>query len=252
MNIKKISAILGFMIILVGCVQPESKDKLVIGFTDYPPMGFKDTSGNVVGFDIDFAKEVMNSLDLDYEFQYINWDSKVLELDSKQIDLIWNGFTVTPEREKEVLFSKPYIENTIVMIVRADDTSISNFEDLDGKFVAVESESSGQHALESLTPLKSYTLNRFTSISEALLDLKAGNSDVVVADGIYGRYITSHDESVKVIEGQSLKSEDYAVGMRLEDLELKEKLDEAIDLVIESGKASEISIKWFGTDIIKP
>lgn len=246
---KKLILILITTLLLTGCGSPKN-DKLVIGFTDYPPMGFKDESGEVVGFDIDFANAVVKEIGMEAEFQYINWDSKELELNSKQIDLIWNGFTVTPEREKEVLFSTPYIVNSIVAITLSDSNIINSVEDLSDKVIAVESESSGQHALEDIfsTDLK---LNRFTTISEAMLDLKAGNSDVVVADEIYARYLISKDSTVKVVEGINLKSEDYAVGMRLEDTQLKDKINEGINKVIENGQASEISIKWFGEDIIR-
>lgn len=248
---KKVLLLISLILLFTGCSAPKS-DKLVIGFTDYPPMGFKDDKGNIVGFDIDFATAVAEEMERDVEFQYINWDSKVLELNSKQIDLIWNGFTVTPERQKEVLFSKPYVINSIVIITRADDDSIKSFEDLKNKYVAVESESSGQHLLESEFDINSeLTLNRFTSISEALLDLKAGNSDAVVADEIYGRYIISKDNNVKVIDGVQMNAEDYAVGMRLNDTELQTELNKAIDAVVDKGIASDISIKWFGEDIIK-
>lgn len=246
---KKLILILLTSLLLVAC-SPKQKDSLVIGFTDYPPMGFKDKDGEIVGFDIDFAKEVAKEMGVNPVFQYINWDAKVLELNSNQIDLIWNGFTVTESRKKEVLFSSPYIVNSIVAITKSENTVIDSVEDLQTQSVAVESESSGQHALEELFD-GSLNINRFTSISEALLDLKAGNSDVVIADEIYARYLLANDKDVKVVEGISLNAEDYAVGMRLEDQELQLKLNEAIRQVIESGKASEISMKWFGEDIIK-
>lgn len=246
---KKIMMIAMLMVLLVGCT-PKSDDTLVVGFTDYPPMGFKDVSGEIVGFDIDFAKEVAKVMNRDVTFQYINWDAKVLELNSNQIDLIWNGFTVTEERKKEVLFSNPYIVNALVAIVRVDDTTITNLEDLDGKNIAVESESSGQKAVEE-TFSSSVTLNRFTAIGEALLDLKAGNSDVVIADEIYARYLTSKDTSVRVVPGIAMNAQDYAVGLRLEDKGLQEELNAAIQTVVDNGTASEISLKWFGEDIIK-
>lgn len=246
---KKLLLILITSFILVAC-SPQQEDSLVIGFTDYPPMGFKDKNGEIVGFDIDFAKEVAKEMGATPVFQYINWDAKVLELNSNQIDLIWNGFTVTESRKKEVLFSSPYIVNSIVAITKNEDNRINKTEDLQSFNIAVESESSGQHALESLFS-DSLNINRFTSISEALLDLKAGNSDVVIADEIYARYLLANDKDVKIVEGISLNAEDYAVGMRLQDRELQTKLNVAIKKVVESGKASEISIKWFGEDIIK-
>lgn len=246
---KKIIVILLILIIASGC-SSQKNDTLVIGFTDYPPMGFKDETGEIVGFDIDFAKAVSEIMGVEPTFQYINWDAKVLELNSKQIDLIWNGFTVTEERKKEVLFSNPYIVNSIVILTNDSDNSIETLNDLKSKTVAVESESSGQHALES-TFSSTLNLNRFTSISEAILDMKAGNSDAVVADEIYARYLVSKDSEVKVVENINMNAEDYAVGLRLEDKELQIRLNDAIKQVIENGTAREISIKWFGEDILK-
>ena len=86
------------------------KGEIVIGFTDYPPMGFM-VDGEATGFDLDIAKEVAERLGVNPVFQYIDWDAKVLELNSKAIDVIWNGLTITEERKNEILFSKPYFDN---------------------------------------------------------------------------------------------------------------------------------------------
>lgn len=240
------------LLLLTGCGKTESKP-FVVGFTDYPPMGFKDTDGNFVGFDIDLAKEVFKRLDREVEFQYINWDSKTMELNSGSIDAIWNGFTVTEERKEEVLFTNSYLNNAIVIITRKGDNQITSTDDLKGKYLAVESESSGQHVLEDLFDVnQDVTLNRFTSINEALLDLAAGNSDAVVADEIYGRYLIKQSDDYQVVPNVRLNSEEYAIGLRKDDTEMAETINTTIQEIIDDGTAAQISIKWFGEDIIKP
>lgn len=249
---KKFLMMLCVLGVLTGCQTSAAKETFVVGFTDYPPMGFKDAQGNYVGFDIDFATEIFKRLDMDVSFQYINWDSKILELNSGSIDAIWNGFTVTDERKQEVLFTDSYLNNAIVILTRSDDLAIQDFDDLKGKYVAVESESSGQHLLEEALNVEAdITLNRFTAISEALLDLKAGNSDAVVADEIYARYITREDGGYRVVDGVRLNSEEYAVGLRKDDTEMRDKINQVMQEMIEDGTASEISIKWFGEDLMK-
>lgn len=97
------------------------KNKIVIGLDDnFPPFGFHDESGELVGFDIDMAKEAAKRLGIEVEFKPIDWDSKETELNSKKIDAIWNGLSITPEREKNILFSRPYENGPQILLVRAD------------------------------------------------------------------------------------------------------------------------------------
>lgn len=249
---KKLLFALLILLVLTGC-QNNTKKEFVVGFTDYPPLGFKDEKGNYSGFDIDLALEVFERLDIPVSFQYINWDAKTLELNSGNIDAIWNGFTITPQRLEEVLFTESYLDNSIVVIVKNENTTINSLSDLSGKYIAVESESSGQHALEDdLALLDSINLNRFTSINEALLDLNAGNSDAVVADEIYARYmIQQSNQKFKIVENISLSSEEYAIGLRKDDEEMKTKINNTLKEIKSDGTATDLSLKWFGVDLIK-
>ena len=257
---KKLLFIL-LAILLVGCQAKEveegdnslnnivEKGKMVVGFTEYPPMGFKE-NGEITGFDIDIAKAVGEKLGVEIEFVYIDWDAKVLELDAGNIDMIWNGLTITEDRKKEILFSKPYFNNRIV-ILTLKDSMINSISDLAEMNVGVELQSSGQSALESSEVFGSIKeMVKYTTITEAVLDLKAGGIDAIVADEIFARYAVSKEADAYKIPEDVFNSENYGIGFRLEDVALRDKIDQIIDELAEDGTALEISLKWFGEDLL--
>jgi polar amino acid transport system substrate-binding protein len=249
------------MMMLVACTQApvegdlslkniEASKKMIVGFTEYPPMGFKE-NGEVTGFDIDIAKEVAKRLGVEVEFVYIDWDAKVLELNGKNIDMIWNGLTITEDRKKEILFSKPYFDNRIV-IISLKDSDIDKIADLSAMKVGVELQSSGQAALEGNDVFASLDeLVKYTTITEAILDLKAGGIDAIVADEIFARYAVSKETNQYVVASEVFNSENYGIGFRLEDVALRDKVDAIIDEMAADGTASDISMKWFGEDLLK-
>lgn len=253
--------ILLILFLLVGCTTQAvevvdnslnriiENNKMVVGFTEYPPMGFKE-NGEITGFDIDIARAVGEKLGVDVEFVYIDWDAKVLELDAGNIDIIWNGLTITADREKEILFSKPYFNNRIVILTLAD-SKINSISDLQDKNVGVELQSSGQSALEKSDVFVSIKeMVKYTTITEAVLDLKAGGIDAIVADEIFARYAISKDAGAYKIPEDVFNSENYGIGFRLEDVALRDKIDQIIDELAEDGTALEISLKWFGEDLL--
>jgi polar amino acid transport system substrate-binding protein len=257
---KKLLFIL-LAILLVGCQAKVVEDvdnslnniiekgKMIVGFTEYPPMGFKE-NGEVRGFDIDIAKAVGEKLGVEIEFVYIDWDAKVLELEAGNIDMIWNGLTITEDRKKEILFSKPYFNNRIV-ILTLKDSPINSISDLSDKNVGVELQSSGQSALEASEVFGSINeMVKYTTITEAVLDLKAGGIDAIVADEIFARYAVSKEADAYKIPEDVFNSENYGIGFRLEDVALRDKIDELIDGLAEDGTALEISLKWFGEDLL--
>jgi len=257
---KKLLFIL-LAILLVGCQAKVVEDvdnslnniiekgKMIVGFTEYPPMGFKE-NGEVTGFDIDIAKAVGEKLGVEIEFVYIDWDAKVLELEAGNIDMIWNGLTITEDRKKEILFSKPYFNNRIV-ILTLKDSPINSISDLSDKNVGVELQSSGQSALEASEVFGSINeMVKYTTITEAVLDLKAGGIDAIVADEIFARYAVSKEADAYKIPEDVFNSENYGIGFRLEDVALRDKIDEIIDGLAEDGTALEISLKWFGEDLL--
>ena len=257
---KKLILFIAVMM-LVACTQApvegdlslktiEDNGKMIVGFTEYPPMGFKE-NGEITGFDIDIAKEVAERLGVEAEFVYIDWDAKVLELNGKNIDMIWNGLTITADREKEILFSKPYFDNRIVIII-LNGSGIDQIADLSDMKVGVELQSSGQAAVEGNDVFASIDeLVKYTTITEAILDLKAGGIDAIVADEIFARYAVSKEADQYQVASEVFNSENYGIGFRLEDVALRDKVDAIIDEMAADGTAAEISMKWFGEDLLK-
>lgn len=169
----------------------KSKGTLILGLDDsFPPMGFRDNSGEIVGFDIDLAKEVASRLGVELVLQPIDWDAKEMELSSGKIDCIWNGMTVNAERLAAMYFTKPYIANEQIIIV-AKDSGISSFADLKDKTVGLQKGSSSLDALNKNTELTDSLkeMVQYADNVSAFIDLKAGRVDAFAVDEVAGRYI---------------------------------------------------------------
>lgn len=232
----------------------QDRGYFIVGLDDaFPPMGFRDEKNEVVGFDIDLAKEVAKRLGVDVKFQAISWDAKVEELDSGNIDMIWNGLTITDERKKQMLFTKPYIEDRQIIVV-TPDSAIKGKADLAGKKVGIQAGSSAVDAVEAdaaTYALIKDTLLEFESNDLALRDLKGGGVQAVVVDEVVGRYyISKHPGDYKVLE-ENFGVEEFGVGLRLTDKAFLAEMEKALDAMKADGTAAEISNKWFGEDIIK-
>lgn len=244
--------------LLVGCdtdnsSQAEQKlpDKIVIGLDDnFPPMGFRDESGNLVGFDIDLAQEASKRLGIPVEFKPIDWDSKEAALKSKQVDLLWNGLTITDERAQQIAFSKPYMHNQQLLVVRTD-SPITNREGLAGKILGTQEGSSSINALEknmdfqkSLSEVKKYG-----DFVNAFMDLEIGRIDGVLVDSVVGRYyMTKKPGQFKVIDDK-MGDEQFGVGLRKDDNLLRDKLNDVLKQMSEDGTMTKLSQKWFNEDI---
>lgn len=252
---------------LGGCSKKENKGEdqfskikengyVVIGIDDsFVPMGYKDDKGNIVGFDVDLAKEAVKRIGLQAKFQSIDWSMKETELNSKNIDLIWNGYTITDERKEKVSFTKPYLENRQVIITLAN-SNINTKKDLTGKKVGTQNGSSSLEAInkeeEVAKSFKGGEPILFDTNNEALMDLEAGRTEAVVADEILARYyIKERGESKYKILQEDFGKEEYGVGVRKQDEELSSKLNNALNDMKKDGASAKISEKWFGKDIIK-
>ena len=175
------------------------KGELVLGLDDsFPPMGYSDSkTGEIVGFDIDLAEEVCKRLGVKLVKQPISWDAKEIELSSKNIDVIWNGMSVTDERIENMFLSKPYIANAQVIIV-AEDSPIKTKADLKGKKVGLQKGSSALDAVTADTETYNAIMDggeivQFDENLTAYLDLKAGRVDAFVVDKVVGEYILKNN-----------------------------------------------------------
>lgn len=172
------------------------KGTLVLGLDEsFPPMGFRDSeTGEIIGFDIDLAKEVAKRLGVELVLQPIDWDAKELELNGKKIDLIWNGMSVTDERIENMFLSKPYVANAQVIIVPSN-SKIKTKADLAGKKIALQKGSSALDAVKADTEVYN-SLGEVIEYAEnlaAYLDLKAGRVDAFVVDRVVGEYIIANN-----------------------------------------------------------
>ncbi|PYG87843.1 polar amino acid transport system substrate-binding protein [Ruminiclostridium sufflavum DSM 19573] len=229
----------------------KEKGELVLGLDDsFPPMGYRDDNNEIVGYDIDLAKEVASRLGIKLKLQPINWDTKDQELNTGNIDCIWNGMTITDELKKAVLFSDPYMNNQQVLVVMAD-SSYSKKEDLAGKTVALQSGSSAKVALEGKTDFKA-SLKEVIELKDntlCMMDLQTGNVDAVLMDEIVARYfIQMKGEKYRVLD-EGLAAEEYGIGFRKSDVQLMTRINDTLKEMAKDGKITEISTKWFGKDI---
>jgi polar amino acid transport system substrate-binding protein len=227
--------------------------KVVIGLDDnFPPMGFRDNDGKIVGFDIDMAREAARRLNTEVEFKPIDWSSKEAELLSRRVDLLWNGLTITEARKEKILFSKPYMENRQVIIVKAA-SPVKDKAGLSGRVIGTQEGSTSVDAVEKEPAvLKSFKEFRtYGDFMAALMDLNNGRLDAVVIDEIVGRYYTAKNPGQYVILAENFGTEEYGVGLRKTDEALLAELQQALDAMKKDGTAARISIKWFGADILK-
>ncbi len=242
--------------LLAGCSGDQSlqkiqdKGKLVVGLdASFAPMGFTDEKGEIVGFDIDLAREAASRLGVELELQPIDWDSKELELQSGKIDVIWNGLTINPEREKVMLFSEPYLDNRQIIITLAD-SEIAAKGDLEGKLVGLQKGSTAVNALESdEIGSKVKEVVQYPDNVAALSDLEIGRIEAVVCDEVVGKYYVAQKEGTFKVLEDVLAVEEYGVGMRKGDEAFQKKLQEVLNAMGEDGTAATISEKWFGEDL---
>ncbi|NLV22092.1 MAG: amino acid ABC transporter substrate-binding protein [Syntrophomonadaceae bacterium] len=224
-----------------------------LGLDDaFPPMGFREEgTNNIVGFDIDLAKEAAKRMGVEVKFQPVIWDTVIEELNNGNIDVIWNGMSITEKRQKQIDFTKPYISDRQLIVVQKG-SAITNKASLAGKKVGIQAASSAIEAVEKdkATADAIGELVQFDNNNDALLDLKSGRLDAVVVDEVVGRYyLAKHAEAYQVLE-ENFGSEDFGIGVRKTDKTFLAELQKALDAMKADGTSAEISKKWFGEDIM--
>ncbi len=225
----------------------KDKGKLVVGITDFEPMDYKDDGGEWIGFDADMAKVVAESLGVDVEFVEIDWDNKILELENKSIDVVWNGMTLTPEVTNSMECTKAYLNNAQVVVVNAKDAdSVKDVDAASKLSYAVESGSAGEAAAEE----NGFDYIAVKSQADAIMEVSAGTSDACIIDLLMaGAMIgdgTSYPDLAHTVE---LTTEEYGVGCR-KGSDLAAYIDGQFAEMYADGSMKEIANKYGVQDAI--
>jgi ABC-type amino acid transport substrate-binding protein len=222
--------------------------QLVVGLDEnFPPMGFRDDKGNLIGFDIDLAREVCKRLGISLKLQPIEWNRKEDELYSGRIDCIWNGMSVSADRRESMLLSQPYLENELVFAVRSY-SSIQNINDLRGHKVGVQSGSTTYEVIKDSEIYEDIEVVSQRDNLTLLEQLKNGEIDAALIDSCVIYYIARNSEDFVLLSG-ALAKEEIAIGFRKEDVELRNKIQDTLSQMREDRTLDRISEKWFGSDI---
>lgn len=221
--------------------------KLSIGYTLYQPMNYKDDTGEFTGFDTEFAKAVCEKLGVEPNFVEINWDNKVIELNAKGIDCIWNGMTITDELKQNIDISAPYVKNMQVVVIK--DADKDNYTDIaslaDAKLIA-EAGSAGMKAIEADEILSTASLTTAPKQTDALLEIKSGASDAAVLDWTLAKHMIGEGtdfSDLMMIDGLELAVEEYGIGFR-KDSDLCTKVNEIIEELKADGTLQALADKY--------
>ena len=190
----------------------QANGKLVVGITDFEPMDYKDENGEWIGFDADLAKAFAASLGVEVEFVEIDWDNKIMELDNKSIDVVWNGMTLTEDVKAAMECSNAYANNAQVVIVHADEADkYQTPESIAELNIAVENGSAGEEVVSGL----GYTITEVATQADALMEVAAGTSDAAVIDSLMAAAMVGEGTGYADLTYTcGLNSEEYGAGFR--------------------------------------
>ena len=247
------------LISLVACGNANSdwaaikkSGKLVVGITLYEPMNYYDTDGTtLIGFDTEFTKAVCEKLGVEPEFQIIDWKQKEVLLKGGNIDVIWNGLTVTEERKENMGFTKSYLKNRqCIVINKANADKYTDTASLASAILSAEAGSAGESAIAADANLKNAQYVASSNQQNALVGLKAGNFDAIIIDHSLAAASCGNGDyaDMMILESVQLEDEYYAIGFRV-DSDMIEKVNAIIDELIEDGTLAAIAAKYGKTDV---
>ncbi len=225
----------------------QDKGEMVIGYTVFEPMNYTNDAGEFVGFETEFAQAVCDKLGVKAKFQEINWDNKVTDLESKAIDCVWNGMTITDELKASIAVSDPYIRNMQVIVIRsADADKYTDTASLVGQTIEAEAGSAGAAAIADDANLSQATLVTAPKQTDTLLEVKgmaaeAAVLDYVLANASIGEGTDFAD--LMMIPGVELSVEEYGVGFR-KDSSAAAKVNEAMKALVEDGTLNALAEKY--------
>ena len=245
------AASLAFAALGLASCREKSSDEFVLGLDDsFPPMGFRDADNEIVGYDIDLAREVCARIGMSFRAQPIDWSAKEQELNTGKISCIWNGLSITPERLEALTFSEPYLNNAQVVVVKAD-SGIKSLADMAGKKLGVQAGSSAADAVDGVPEFKNSLkeIGEFKENITALNDLEIGGVDGVAMDSVVADYSIKTTGKNFVILDEGLAPEQYGIAFKKGNTELRDKVQNALNEMAADGTIAKISGKWFGRDI---
>lgn len=222
-------------------------DTMKIGFTYFEPMNYLDESGKFVGFETEFATAVCKKLGMTPEFVEINWDSKTMELESGNIDCIWNGMTITPELSAALSISDPYIKNYQVVVIRSENAALyTDTASLSAATVEAEAGSAGESAVADDENLSKAAYISVTKQTDALLEVKTGAADAAVMDFVLANALVGKGDysDLVIIPQLELSVEEYGIGFRKADTELTAKVNKAMQDLIDDGTLGALADKY--------
>lgn len=229
------------------------KGTFVAGITLFEPMNYYDENGELTGFETEFTKAVCEKLGVEAKFQEIEWDKKEIELNAKTIDAIWNGLTVTEERKENMGFSKSYVRNKQVVVIKTDNKDKYTDEaSMAGASCAAESGSAGQTAIETSSVLSQNEFIGASAQKDVLLEVKAGTVELGVLDYVMAKASIGEGtdySDLMIVEGVELAPEEYAIGMRKGDTETIDKVNGAIDELVADGTLKALAEKYGLADV---
>lgn len=254
MKLTKIAAAFAAVVMVFGfasCNSKKSENEFVLGLDDsFPPMGFRDENNEIVGYDIDLAREVCSRIGMTFRAQPIDWSAKEQELNTGKISCIWNGLSITPERLEALTFSQAYLNNAQIVVVKAD-SGIKTLADMSGKKLGVQAGSSAADAVDAVPDFKN-SLKEIVEFKEnitALNDLEIGGVDGVAMDSVVAEYSIKTTGKDFVILDEGLSPEQYGIAFKKGNTELRDKVQNALNEMAADGTIAKISEKWFGRDI---
>lgn len=231
----------------------KNKGTFVAGITYFEPMNYLDENGELTGFETEFTKAVCEKLGVTPEFQVIDWNKKEIELKSRTIDAIWNGLTVNEDRKENMAFSTPYIRNKQVVIVKKENADkYTDTASMAGASIAFEAESAGQAAAEADATLKDCPHNSCEAQKDALMEVKAGTSDLGIIDYVMATASVGEGtdySDIQILDSVELTPEEYAIGMRLEDVETVKNINAAIQELADDGTLKGLCEKYGLEDV---
>lgn len=235
----------------------QGKGEMIVGITLFAPMNYEDENGELIGFDTELTKAVGEKLGVAVKFQQINWDNKEVELQSKNIDCIWNGMCITEERKQNMGITNPYLHNTQALVMKADRQE-EIMKDVSGLTVVAEQGSTGEGKLLGTIPdddtvevsakdyFSSSNYVAVDSMAKALMEVKAGTADVAIVDSVCALAMVGEGtdyEDLVVNLDNNFGSQEYGIAFR-KDSDMVEKVNSTIEELYAEGVVDQIAEKY--------